>query len=95
MMLNVQTVDKCKIKLLNFPKADVLTSKKEKVNRFVKLHRAMYLNEMNSKKVRITFFDDVGLKSIDSFIKKVTNDSVLLKRSASASIPLARIVSVA
>lgn len=93
MKSNIQEVEKSKIKFLKFPKEDVLSDKAEKVNRFVKLHRALYLGSNEYGKVRITFFDDTCLRSVETAICRITNKAVVLKRSI--SIPLARIVSVA
>jgi len=93
MKSDVQIIEKEQIKFLKFPKEDVLKDKSEKVNRFVELHRALYLGNLEHEKVRITFFDDTNLKRVDTTIWGVTDKSVILKKST--IIPLERIVSVA
>ena len=90
---NVQIVKKEEIKFLKFPKEDVLNNKNEKINRFVELHRALYLGNLEHEKVRITFSDDKSLKRVDTTIWGVTDKAVILKKST--IIPLERIISVA
>lgn len=94
MKTTIKKVEKKEIKFLKFPKEDVLSNKAEKLNRFVKLHRALYLDNLkDDKKVNITFFDDMGLKIVETAISGITDKLVILKKST--IIPLARIVSVA
>jgi len=93
MQSNIQIIQKDQIEKLKFPKEDVLTSKDEKINRFVDLHKALYLGNVGKEKVSITFYDDSGLKRVDTTIWGVTDKAVILKKSA--IIPLGRVVSVA
>jgi len=89
----IPTIKKEEIKFLKFPKEDVLDKKSEKINRFVELHRALYLGNLEREKVRIVFSDNESLKRVETTIWAVTDKSVILKRST--IIPLERIVSVA
>jgi len=93
MKSNIQTIEKEQIKYLTFPKEDVLSNKSEKINRFVELHRALYLGNIEREKVKIVFSDDTNLKRVETTIWAVTDKAVILKKST--IIPLARVVSVA
>lgn len=90
---NIEVIKKEQIKFLKFPKEDVLSKKSEKLNRFVDLNRALYLGNIEQEKVRIVFFDDTGLKRVETTIWAVTDKSVILKKFT--IIPLERVVSVA
>ena len=65
----------------------------EKINRFVELHRALYLGNLEREKVRIVFSDNESLKRVETTIWGVTDKAVILKKYT--IIPLERIVSVA
>ncbi len=90
---NIEVIKKEQIKFLKFPKEDVLSKKSEKLNRFIDLNRALYLGNMEQEKVRIIFYDDIGLKRVETTIWAVTDKSVILKKFT--LLPLERIVSVA
>ena len=89
----IPTIKKEEIKFLKFPKEDVLDKKSEKINRFVELHRALYLGNLEREKVRIVFSDNESLKRVETTIWGVTDKAVILKKYT--IIPLERIVSVA
>ena len=89
----IPTIQKEQIKFLKFPKEDVLDKKCEKINRFVELHRALYLGNLEHEKVRIVFSDNESLKRVETTIWGVTDKAVILKKYT--IIPLERIVSVA
>lgn len=93
MKSNIQLIEKKQIKFLKFPENDVFSEKSEKINRFVALHRALYLGNIEQGKVKIVFSDDTNLKRVETTISGVTNKAVILKKHT--TIPLSRIVSVA
>lgn len=93
MSSNVQLVRTAQIKMLKFPKEDVFSNKNDKISRFVKLHKALYLENSRKDKIKIVFSDDTSLKSIETTLKGITKNKVVLKNAI--EIPLARIISVA
>lgn len=92
MKSNIQVIKDKEIKFLKFPKEDVLINKSERIDRFVKLHRVLYLTRTNCNKVKIVFHDGIGLKSVDTQISDVTDKYVKIKKTM--VIPLERIVGV-
>ncbi|MEW7278911.1 hypothetical protein ABW636_09985 [Aquimarina sp. 2201CG1-2-11] len=90
--MNVQLVQKEQIEFLKFPKKDVLENKKDQIDRFLKLQRALSLGNLEHQKVRIVFVDDNGFKKVETTIWGITDKEVILKRSM--IIPLKRIISI-
>lgn len=90
--MNVQTIQKEQIEFLKFPKKDVLEKKKDQINRFLNLQRALSLGNLEHHKVRIVFVDDNGFKKVETTIWGITDKEVILKRSM--IIPLKRIISI-
>ncbi len=90
--MDVQTVQKEQIKLLKFPKKDVLNKRKDQIDRFLELQRALSLGNLEHQKVRIVFVDDTGLKKVETTIWGITDKEVILKQCT--IIPLERIISI-
>ncbi|GGX31255.1 hypothetical protein [Aquimarina muelleri] len=90
--MNVQIVQKEQIKFLKFPKEDVLDKRKDQIDRFLELQRALTLGNLEHEKVRIVFVDDKGLKKVETTIWGITDKEVILKQST--IIPLERIISI-
>ena len=89
---NVQLIEKEQIKFLTFPKEDVLTKKKDQINRILELQRALSLGNLERLKVKIVFVDNKGLKKVETTIWGITDKEVILKQAA--IIPLERIISI-
>ncbi|WP_025743201.1 hypothetical protein [Aquimarina pacifica] len=89
---NVQIIQKEQIKFLKFPKKDVLDKKKDQIDRFLELQRALSLGNLEHQKVRIIFVDDSGFKKVETTIWGITDKEVILKQST--IIPLERIISI-
>jgi len=89
---NVQLIQKEQIKFLKFPKKDVLEKRKDQIDRFLELQRALSLGNLERHKVRIVFVDDSGLKKVETTIWGITDKEVILKQST--IIPLERIISI-
>ncbi|TSE09015.1 MULTISPECIES: hypothetical protein [Aquimarina] len=90
--MDVQIVQKEQIKFLKFPKEDVLDKRKDQIDRFLELQRALSLGNLEHQKVRIVFVDDTGLKKVETTIWGITDKEVILKQST--IIPLERIISI-
>ncbi len=90
--MNVQIVQKEQIKFLKFPKEDVLDRRKDQIDRFLELQRALTLGNLEHHKVRIVFVDDKGLKKVETTVWGITDKEVILKQST--IIPLERIISI-
>ncbi|WP_233194491.1 MULTISPECIES: hypothetical protein [Aquimarina] len=90
--MNVQVVQKEQIKFLKFPKNDVLDKRKDQIDRFLELQRALSLGNLEHQKVKIVFVDDTGLKKVETTIWGITDKEVILKQST--IIPLERIISI-
>lgn len=65
--MNVQVVQKEQIKFLKFPKNDVLDKRKDQIDRFLELQRALSLGNLEHQKVKIVFVDDTGLKKVENY----------------------------
>ncbi|MDY8135487.1 hypothetical protein [Aquimarina sp. 2201CG5-10] len=89
---NVQPIEKEQIRFLNFPKEDVLNKRKDQIDRFFELQRALSLGNLEHQKVRIIFVDDQGFKRVETTIWGITDKEVILKKST--IIPLERILSI-
>ncbi len=90
--MNVQLIEKEQIKFLKFPKKDVLEKRKDQIDRFLELQRALSLGNLERQKVRIVFVDDTGFKKVETTIWGITDKEVILKQST--IIPLERIISI-
>jgi len=89
---NVQLIQKEQIKFLKFPKEEVLEKRKDQIDRYLELQRALTLGNLERQKVRIVFVDDSGLKKVETTVWGITDKSVILKKST--IIPLERIISI-
>ncbi len=90
--MNVEVIQKEQIKFLKFPKEDVLNKKKDQIDRFLELQRALSLGNLERQKVRIVFVDDGGFKKVETTIWGITDKEVILKQAT--IIPLERIISI-
>ncbi len=90
--MNAELIQKEQIKYLKFPKKDVLDKKKDQIDRFLELQRALSLGNLEHHKVRIIFVDDSGFKKVETTIWGITDKEVILKQST--IIPLERIISI-
>ena len=88
----IKHIEKEEIKFLNFPKQEVLHSKRDKRDRYRKLTRGLRLGNLEHVKVKIVFVDDEGIKEVETTIWGITDKSVILKRST--IIPLQRVISI-
>ena len=88
-----QIIPKEQIRFLTFPNNEVLTEFKDKIDRIHELKRAMVLGNIERHKVRITFKDIECIKSVETTIWGITDNSVILKNSI--IIPLKRILKIA
>lgn len=87
-----EAVDKDTIKVLTFPKEEVLTKETEKLNRMDQLNLAMKLGNMLKHKVRIFFKDASGLRHVETTVWYASNSHVSLK--GGVTIPVQRIIKV-
>lgn len=87
---STKVINKEEIKFLQFPKEEVLRSKRERHERCLTLRRAMSLGNLEHEKVGILFIDNEGFKKVETTIWGVTDKSVILKEST--IIPLERIL---
>ncbi|TPN82404.1 hypothetical protein [Aquimarina algicola] len=90
--ITAQIVQKEQIKFLKFPKEDVLNKRKDQIDRFLDLQRALSLGNLEHQKVKILFVDDNGLKRVETTIWGITDKAVILKQST--IIPLERIIAI-
>ncbi|RZS93975.1 hypothetical protein [Aquimarina brevivitae] len=90
--INVQTVKKESIKSLSFPKEEVLEKRKDQIDRFLELQRALSLGNLERQKVKIIFVDSEGFKKVETTIWGITDKEVILKQAT--IIPLERIISI-
>ncbi len=90
--MNIQIVQKEEIKFLKFPKKDVLDKRKDQIERFLELQRALFLGNLEHQKVRIIFVDNEGIKKVETTIWGITDKEVILKQST--IIPLERIINI-
>ncbi|KAA1246162.1 hypothetical protein F0000_08960 [Aquimarina sp. RZ0] len=90
--MNVQTIEKEQIKFLTFPKQDVLSKRKDQIDRILELQRALSLGNLERQKVRIVFVDSAGIKKVETTIWGITDKEVILKQAT--IIPLERIISI-
>ncbi|MFD2564006.1 hypothetical protein [Aquimarina rubra] len=88
----IQSIEKEQIKHLHFPHKEVLSDKKAKRDRYLKLVRGLSLGNLEHLKVKIIFADDEGSKKVETTIWGITDKSVILKQST--IIPVERIISV-
>lgn len=89
---NATPIEKEQIKFLKFPKKDVLQKRKDQIDRFLELQRALSLGNLERQKVRIVFVDDTGFKKVETTIWGITDKEVILKQST--ILPLERIISI-
>lgn len=90
--MNVKTIEKEKIKSLVFPKEEVLQKRKDQIDRFLELQRALALGNLEHQKVKIIFVDNEGFKRVETTIWGITDREVILKQAT--IIPLERIISI-
>lgn len=90
--MNAELIQKEQIPFLKFPKQDVLDKRKDQIDRFLKLQRALSLGNLEQQKVKIIFVDDQGLKKVETTIWGITDKEVILKQAT--IIPLERIISI-
>lgn len=91
--MNVTPIEKEEIRFLKFPKNDVLEKKRDQIDRFIELQRALALGNLERTKVKIVFADNMGTKKVETTIWGITDKSVILKRAT--ILPLQRIISIA
>ena len=90
--MNIELIQKEQIPSLKFPKQDVLDKKKDQIDRFLELQRALSLGNLEQQKVKITFVDDQGFKKVETTIWGITDKEVILKQAV--IIPLERIINI-
>lgn len=87
---NLQIVEK-DVRVLTFPKENIVDQPIDQVNRSLDVKREFFLG--NCKNVKIYFLDHTGLKQVETTYWTITKNAVILKESI--VIPLAKIVAVA
>lgn len=90
--MNIKTIEKERIKSLVFPKEEVLERRKDQIDRFLELQRALSLGNLEHQKVKIIFVDNEGFKKVETTIWGITDKEVILKQAT--IIPLERIISI-
>lgn len=90
--MNAELIEKEQIRFLKFPKQDVLSKRKDQMDRCIELRRALSLGNLEQQKVKIIFVDDQGLKKVETTIWGITDKEVILKQAT--IIPLERIISI-
>ncbi len=89
MKANFELIEKENIKVLVFPKTDVLHSAEEIKQRFFELNRALILGNIEHEKTKIYFEDNSSKKVVETTIWGITEERVILKQGN--SIPINRI----
>lgn len=88
----VEIVDKESVRLLNFPREEVLKTSDSAKERRSLLERATILSNLYHNKVKITFEDSDGLKMVDTTIWATTDNAIMLK--GGIVMPIHRILSI-
>jgi len=88
----VEIVDKESVRLLNFPREEVLKTTDSAKERRSLLERATILSNLYHNKVKITFEDSDGLKMVDTTIWATTDNAIMLK--GGIVMPIHRILSI-
>lgn len=88
----ITSIRKDQIKNLIFPNDEVLLKRKDQIDRFLDVTKALTLGIKDQGKVKIVFVDSEGVKSVISPIWGITDKEIILKQSL--FIPLKRILSI-
>lgn len=81
------------VRVLQFPKENIVDQPIDQVNRSLDVKREFFLHNAERENVKIYFLDHTGLKQVETAYWTITKNAVILKESI--VIPLANIVAVA
>lgn len=80
MILNkTMLVDDDKVKLLKFPKINVLEHEIEKVNEFIRQRKVFFLRNLNKEKFQIFYTDHTGLKKVEASVWTLSEKTIIFR----------------